>query len=61
MCLADKIGNLAAQVGGKMLHPNITEFLKRGNLLSDNHGDYFTSSLDKPVVSAFHFMSYIYS
>ena len=50
MCLADKIGNLAAEVGGKMLHPNITEFLKRGNLLSDNHADYFTN----PLAALFH-------
>ena len=37
MVLTDKIGNLAAQVGSKMFHPNIAEALKRGNLLSDNH------------------------
>ena len=50
MCLADKIWNLAAQVGGKMLHPNITEFLKRGDMLSDNHADYFTN----PLAALFH-------
>ena len=59
MCLADKIGDLTAQVGSKLLHPNITEFLKGGNLLSDNHGDYFTNPLNKPVFSAFHQVLYL--